>query len=79
MLATTYIARGGPVTRPDLHRAGGDHRQAQVRAVPGFPEGADPGRSPKARPTPWRRRARHAGPTEPGNVIVMFFQTPIYE
>jgi hypothetical protein len=29
--------------------------------------------------SPGRREDWCAGPTEPGNVFVMFFQTPIYE
>ncbi|MFC5075607.1 hypothetical protein ACFPN0_29295 [Kitasatospora cinereorecta] len=29
--------------------------------------------------TPGRRDTWCAGPTEPGNVFVMFFQTPMYE
>ncbi|MCX5443504.1 MULTISPECIES: hypothetical protein [unclassified Streptomyces] len=40
---------------------------------------ADLGRSLKARPAPGRRKAWYEGPTEPGIVFVMFFQTPIYE
>ncbi|MFI6685665.1 transposase [Streptomyces sp. NPDC050485] len=42
-------------------------------------ETAAPGRSSKARPTLGRRKGWCAGPTEPGKVFVMFFQTPIYE
>jgi hypothetical protein len=79
VLATTDNARGGPLTPIwTCPGAGGDHRR--VPAVLRFPEGnADPGRSPKARPRPGRRKGWCAGPTEPGNVFVMFFQTPIYE
>ncbi|MFE2547474.1 hypothetical protein ACFXGI_02805 [Streptomyces sp. NPDC059355] len=38
-----------------------------------------PLRSPRAWPVPGRRKGWCAGPTEPGNVFVMFFQRPIYE
>lgn len=77
VLATTDYARGGNA-HLHLPRAGGDHRR--VLAVLTFPEGNGwPRRSPKARPTPGRRKGWCAGPTEPGNVFVMFFQTPIYE
>ncbi len=56
----------------------GDHRR--VLAVLRFSEGNGcPGRPPKARPTPGRLKGWCAGPAEPGNVFVMFFQTPIYE
>lgn len=50
-----------------------------ARGGPAAPIWTCPGRSPKARPTPGQRKGWCAGPTEPGNVFVMFFQTPIYE
>ncbi|MBB5937540.1 hypothetical protein FHS42_004621 [Streptomyces zagrosensis] len=79
VLATPDNARGGPAAPIcDLPRTRGDHRS--VLAMLRFPEGNGwPGRSPKARPTPGQRKGWCAGPTEAGNVFVMFFQTPIYE
>ncbi|MFI9047256.1 hypothetical protein [Streptomyces sp. NPDC053427] len=57
----------------------------QVLLVQGAPVGGQErvrdgvGGEAERRPTPGRRKCWCAGPTEPGNVFVMFFQTPIYE
>ncbi|MFR9788511.1 hypothetical protein ACL07V_07505 [Streptomyces sp. MB22_4] len=56
-----------------------DVEPADVLGRPRMRTWTFPGRPAKARPRPGRRKGWCAGPMEPGNVIVMFFQAPMYE
>ncbi|MCW7985511.1 hypothetical protein XF35_09285 [Streptomyces platensis subsp. clarensis] len=67
----------GPRTSGSVQ--GSDHLIEQL-ALGGYPGVSDPGAGcGREECRQGRRKTWCAGPAEPGNVFVMFFQTPIYE